>query len=176
MSSLGLQCELNTYYALFGLPRWHSGKESPCWCRKSKRSRCDPWVGKIPCSRKWQPAPVFLPEKSYVQRSRLGYSLWGHKDMTEWAHTDARACTHVLFVGKSQVLFFPLWEVLTTSESGSCSVVSDRMDCSQPGSSVHQLPPLAHSKSPSGFLSGSGFHSPSCLLNGGIFSFSWENL
>ena len=28
-----------------GLPRWQSGKESTCQCR---RHRFDPWVGKIP--------------------------------------------------------------------------------------------------------------------------------
>ena len=35
--------------------------------------------------RKWQPTPVFLPEKSHGQRSLVGYSLWSHKelDMTE---------------------------------------------------------------------------------------------
>ena len=43
------------------------------------------WVRKIPWSRKWQPTPVFLPEKSLGQRSLLGYSPWGYKelDMTE---------------------------------------------------------------------------------------------
>ena len=39
----------------------------------------DPWVGKIPGRRKWQPTPVFLPEKSHGQRSPVGYSPWGHK-------------------------------------------------------------------------------------------------
>ena len=34
----------------------------------------DPWVGKIPWRRKWQPAPVFLPGKSHGQRSLAGYS------------------------------------------------------------------------------------------------------
>ena len=35
------------------------------------------------------PTPVFLPGKSHGQRSLVGYSLWGHKelDMTEHAHT-----------------------------------------------------------------------------------------
>ena len=43
------------------------------------------WVRKIPWSRKWQPTPVFLPEKSLGQRSLLGYSPWGYQelDMTE---------------------------------------------------------------------------------------------
>ena len=33
------------------------------------------WVGKIPCRRKWQPTPVFLPGKSHGQRSLVGKEL-----------------------------------------------------------------------------------------------------
>ena len=49
-----------------------------------------PWVGKIPWNRKWQPTPVFLPEKSHGQRSLVGYGPCGHKEsdtteMTEHA-------------------------------------------------------------------------------------------
>ena len=32
------------------------------------RDRFDPWVEKIPWTRKWQPAPVFLPGKSHGYR------------------------------------------------------------------------------------------------------------
>ena len=69
-----------------GLPKWHSGEESPCQGRRGKRCRFDPWVGKIPWNRKWQPIPVFLPGKFHRQRSLEGYSPWGRKesDMTEW--------------------------------------------------------------------------------------------
>ena len=35
--------------------------------------RFDPWVGKIPWRRRWQPTPVFLPEASHGQRSLVGY-------------------------------------------------------------------------------------------------------
>ena len=43
------------------------------------------WVRKIPWSRKWQLAPVFLPGKFHGLRSLANYSLWGRKelDMTE---------------------------------------------------------------------------------------------
>ena len=34
----------------------------------------DPWIGKIPWRRAWQPAPVFLPREFYGQRSQAGYS------------------------------------------------------------------------------------------------------
>ena len=40
----------------------------------------DPWVRKIPWSRKWQPTPVFLPGEFHVQRSLAGYSPWGPKE------------------------------------------------------------------------------------------------
>ena len=38
------------------------------------RLKFDPWVGKIPWRRAWQPTPVFLPGESHRQRSLTGYS------------------------------------------------------------------------------------------------------
>ena len=35
-------------------------------------TQVQPWVGKIPWRRKWQPTPVFLPGKSPGQRSQVG--------------------------------------------------------------------------------------------------------
>ena len=52
--------------------RWPSGIESACQCRRCKRCSFDPWVGKIPWSRKWQPMPVFLPGEFHEQRSLVG--------------------------------------------------------------------------------------------------------
>ena len=45
----------------------------------------DPWVGKIPWRRQWQPTPVLLPGKSHGQRSLVGYNPQCRKesDMTE---------------------------------------------------------------------------------------------
>ena len=43
-----------------GLFSWISSKEFACQCRRHKRCRFDPWVGKIPWRREWQPTPVFL--------------------------------------------------------------------------------------------------------------------
>ena len=45
----------------------------------------NPWVGKIPWRRKWQPTPVFLPGEFHGQRSLVGYSPWApiESDMTE---------------------------------------------------------------------------------------------
>ena len=69
--------------------RWLSGKESACQCRRCKRCGFDPWFGKIPWRRKWQPIPVFLPGESHGQRRLAGYSSWDHKelDTAEHKHT-----------------------------------------------------------------------------------------
>jgi len=40
-------------FLLFMLPGWHSDKEASCQCRRCKRRGFDPWVRKIPWSRKW---------------------------------------------------------------------------------------------------------------------------
>ena len=79
-----LFCQLCLTF-LGGLSRWHCGKESGCQCWRCKRRGFDPWVGKIPWRRAWQPTPVLLPGESHGQRSLLGYSPWGHKqsDLSE---------------------------------------------------------------------------------------------
>ena len=48
---------------------------------KYRRTRFDPWVGKIPWRRKWLLIPVFLPGKSHEQRSLAGCSPWGPKEL-----------------------------------------------------------------------------------------------
>ena len=58
----------------------------------------NPWFVKIPWRRKWQPTPVLLPGESHGQRSLVGYSPWGCKelDMTERLHTHTHTHTHTL--------------------------------------------------------------------------------
>ena len=53
----------------FGLPWWHSGKESACQWKRCRKCGFDLWVGKIPWRRKWKPTPVFLLGESHGQRS-----------------------------------------------------------------------------------------------------------
>ena len=47
-----------------------------------------PGSGRFPWRRKWQLTPVFSPGKSHGQRSLIGYSPWGRKelDMTKRLH------------------------------------------------------------------------------------------
>ena len=67
---------------IVGFPGGASGKE-PAWqCRRHKRQRFNPWVGKIPWRRKRQPTPVFLPGKSHGQRNWWATVRWGSQNCT----------------------------------------------------------------------------------------------
>ena len=44
----------------------------------------NPWVGKIPWRRNWQPTPVLLPRKSHEGRSLEGCSPWGRWVRHDW--------------------------------------------------------------------------------------------
>ena len=59
-----------------GLPWWPSSRRIYL---PMQECGFDPWVGKIPWRRKWQPTPVFLPGESHGQRSLAGCSPWGCK-------------------------------------------------------------------------------------------------
>ena len=90
------------FYSPFG---GSVSKESACNAGdplQHRRPRFDPWVGKIPWRRKWQPTPVFLPEEFHGQRSLVGYSPWGHKSQTPLSNY---AMTTVLLLGWKR----PLW-------------------------------------------------------------------
>ena len=64
-----------------GFPGDPRSKESASQCKKHKRCRLNPWVGKIPWTRKWLHTAVFLPGKPHGQRSLEGYSPWSHKEL-----------------------------------------------------------------------------------------------
>ena len=69
-------------YPLQGFPGSSADKESAC----SVEDPFDPWIGKIPWRRAWQPTPVFLSGKIHGQRSLAGYSPWGHKESDTTEH------------------------------------------------------------------------------------------
>ena len=69
-------------------------------CRRHRRCRFDPWVGKIPWRRKWQPTPVFLPEESmdrgawWVSVHRIAQSWTQLKQFSMHAYTTGSEITH----------------------------------------------------------------------------------
>ena len=98
---------MKTYYALVGFPGGAVVKN-----RRHKRRRYDPWVGKIPWRRKWQPISVSLPGKFYEQRSLVGYNLWGPipKNGTRQSiHTHTHAHTHTVHSALKSLFQLPFF-------------------------------------------------------------------
>ena len=59
-----------------------------------RRLRFNPWVEKIPWSRKWQPTAVFLPGEFQGQRSLVGYSPRGCKEALVMNKETEQLSTH----------------------------------------------------------------------------------
>ena len=57
-------------------PLWLRGEEFSC---QRRRRMFNPWIGKIPWRRKWQPTPAFLSGDFHGCRSQAGCSSWSHK-------------------------------------------------------------------------------------------------
>ena len=124
---------LYTLYILW-LLRQCSGKESACQCRRGKRHGFNPWVGKIPQSKKQQPIPVFLPGKFHGQRS-LGSmgSMGSQRVRHDSTHKHTYIPCNYLYSNFSSVQF--------SSVAQSCPTLCDPMNHSTPGLPVHhQLP------------------------------------
>ena len=75
-----------------GFPGGTSGKEPSCQCRRYKRLGFNPWIGKIPWKRAWQPTPVFLPGESHGQRRLAGCGPQGRKEWTWLKQLSMQAC------------------------------------------------------------------------------------
>ena len=68
------------YSDSWGFPGGSVGEESACNVGDlGSIPGSDPWVSKIPQSRKWQPTLIFLLGEFHGQRSLLGYSPWYDK-------------------------------------------------------------------------------------------------
>ena len=71
---------LSTYMSRSGVVGFlggTSGKESACQCRRHKSCTADPWVGKIPWRRKWQPTPVLLSMENSMDREAWWTPVYG---------------------------------------------------------------------------------------------------
>ena len=71
-------------------------KKNPPANAGNARLQFDSWVENISRSRK--PTPVFLPRKSYEQRSLAGYSPWGCKESDTAEHHNGIIMLHVFMV------------------------------------------------------------------------------
>ena len=95
-------------FAWSGFPNGSVGKESD-YNAGDRRCRFDSWVRKIPWGKKWQPSPVFLPEKSHGQRSLASYSQWGHKESDRAEQLSMSTICMIRLTGVSGMLICKDW-------------------------------------------------------------------
>ena len=99
---------------ILAFPGGMSAKEPTCQCRRCKRHGLNPWVRKILWGRKWQPSPVFLPGKSQGQRSLVGYSPWGRKELDTTEVTEHAGTRGYSGVHPQMALVPAIWTALFT--------------------------------------------------------------
>ena len=80
------------------LPRWLNFREFACQCRRLRSHGFNPSVEKIPWRRERQPTPVFLPGKFHGQRSPVGYSSWGPKELDVIEQLSMPTCCLLVFL------------------------------------------------------------------------------
>ena len=125
----------NISKSITGFPGATSSEEPSCQCRRCNRPGFDPWVGKIPWRRAWQPTPVSLPGDSHGQRSLLGYSLWGYRksdtcsqaksirgsetlfSIEGWSWRERKVTSPVISIRTNCYLIFDCWKCYTTYKS-----------------------------------------------------------
>ena len=103
----------------WGFPAGAGGKEPTCQCRRCKRCWFDPWVGKIPWRKKWQPTPIFLLGESHGQRSLTGYSP---QDRRDWDTTLGLVCLDLVVFISPFIFVWPIATVKTVMFIQSCNI------------------------------------------------------
>ena len=98
-------------------------------CPQCGRPEFNPWVGKIPWRRKWQPTPVFLTGKFHGRRSLEGSSPGGRRepdtterlqcavmglDPTERLHCAVMGLHVSEEVSAASLIFVLLWLIFST--------------------------------------------------------------
>ena len=121
-----------------------------CQCRRHRRCRFHPWVGKIPWSRKWQPTPVLLPGESHGQRNLAGYSPWGCKEsnLTEHALKGPSLSLAVSSVFLARVSCPSPWHSRTTWDISISLKTTQTFDICGATSLTSQAHPLVQSPTP----------------------------
>ena len=97
-----------------GLPWWLSSKQSANQCR---RCRFNPWVRKTPWRMAWQHTPIFLPGKSFEQRSLVGYTSNKESNSTEHSIGLPWRCWKATCSFFFPIFSFPFLKILLMNDS-----------------------------------------------------------
>ena len=140
-----LQLSLYTFQVLTRRRQWHP---TPVLLRRKSHGwrslvGCSPWGRQSQTRlsdftfthwrRKWQPIPVFLPGESQGQGSLVGCRLWGRTE------SDTTEATQQQQQQQQSVVSSYHASMLSHSVSQPCLTLRNPMDCSLPGSSVHEI-------------------------------------
>ena len=112
-----------------GFPGGSAGKEFACHCRRCKRHRFDPWVGKIPCRRKPGEENVNPFQYSCLENPTDRGAWWAIVRGVAKSQTGLR--TYSLRLS---------WKVTILRVCAQlCPTFYDPVACCLPGSSVHGI-------------------------------------
>ena len=92
-----------------GFPRDTNGKEFACQCRRRERLGFNPWVGKIPWRRGWQPTPVAMENPM----NRGAWQATDHgvvETRTQLKRLSTHTCVHAVTFSPLYFLFILLLE------------------------------------------------------------------
>ena len=87
------------------LPRWHSGNEPACQCRRCKRLEFNSWVRKMPWNREWQSTAVVLLGKFQVS---CGLQIHRNQSLTGLS-THVCTHTHKCWWTLQEEVLSPMW-------------------------------------------------------------------
>ena len=116
-----------------GFPGGSNSKESPC-SAGDLGPGFNPWAGKIPWRRGWQPTPVFFPGESHGYSSLVGYSPWGRKEL------DMTEATWLAYMHDTNLETCNVFTGLSSFHTGNENpTLCNPKGCSPSGSSVHGI-------------------------------------
>ena len=131
MLSVSSRIIISEAFSRMSLPYWYIRTSLIAQTVKNMPTMQETWfnpqVGKIPWRRIWQPTLVFLPREAHGQRSLVGYSPWGCKQLDT---------TEQVTLSQHQGYIYRYMHVLVAQ---LCPTLCDSMDCSLPDFSVHGI-------------------------------------
>ena len=132
-------------------------------CLQCERPGFNPWIGKIPWRREWQPTPVFLPREFHGQRawwvtfhgiakSQTGLNNYTFPFLPSHPHSysfNPISLSHLSFYGQTYgkrptLPFSPLPHILCTLPLTTCDFLPSHSNYSQKRTEEDQWP-LCHS-------------------------------
>ena len=116
---------------MYGLPRWHGGKESTCQCRRHWRHAFNPWVGKIPWRRAEQPTLVFLLGKFHGKRNFPGGSAIKNPPGKQEMQVSSLGQEDPLEEGMATHTSILVWEIPRTEKPGGLQSIGSQKSWTQ---------------------------------------------